>query len=251
MKPTKAERQVFRVADITPAEYNPRTISAKAKAGLEQSLSRYGYLQDVIVNIRNGKNTIVGGHKRLEALGLPAESEIECTIVDLSDQDEKALNITLNNPHISGEFDERLDDIISELKDHPAFNELNLAELISIEKESIYTNKIEAPIYEPDEKEIAIEELCSTSKRDTLILAIKKNDTITEQEKQFLIHAAARHTVFNYENIAQYYSRATPEMQALMEDSALVIIDLEDAIAKGYTMMIDKILDQSAIDYGE
>ena len=46
--------------------------------------------------------------------------------------------------------------------------------------------------------------------------------------------AATRHYVFNYKYIAEYYAQAPKEVQELMEDSALVIIDYEDAIAKGY-----------------
>ena len=42
---------------------------------------------------------------------------------------------------------------------------------------------------------------------------------------------------FNYRNIAEYYAHATPEMQRLMEESALVIIDVDDAIANGYATL--------------
>lgn len=60
---------------------------------------------------------------------------------------------------------------------------------------------------------------------------------ITEGEKEFLVAAAGRHNVFNYRNIAEYYAHATPEMQRLMEESALVIIDIDNAIANGYIKM--------------
>lgn len=43
-----------------------------------------------------------------------------------------------------------------------------------------------------------------------------------------------RHVVFNYRNIAEYYAAASPAMQGLMEDSALVIIDVDRAIANGF-----------------
>ena len=56
-------------------------------------------------------------------------------------------------------------------------------------------------------------------------------------DKDFLIQAARRHNVFNYRNIAEYYAHATPEMQRLMEESALVIIDVDDAIANGYATL--------------
>ena len=64
-----------------------------------------------------------------------------------------------------------------------------------------------------------------------------------EEERQFLKDAAGRHNVFNYRNIAEYYAHATPEMQRLMEKSALVIIDINNAIANGYASLFADVLD--------
>ena len=55
--------------------------------------------------------------------------------------------------------------------------------------------------------------------------------------------AAGRHNVFNYRNIAEYYAHAKPEMQRLMEKSALVIIDVDNAIANGYASLFADVLD--------
>ena len=49
--------------------------------------------------------------------------------------------------------------------------------------------------------------------------------------------------VFNYGKIADYYAHQPREMQKLMEKSALVIIDLNDAIANGYVTMQNRIMD--------
>lgn len=46
--------------------------------------------------------------------------------------------------------------------------------------------------------------------------------------------AASRHVVFRYDRIAEYYCHAPKEVQELMEESALVIIDFDDAIEGGY-----------------
>jgi len=134
----KPERKIFLSSDLNPAEYNPRFISHNAADGLKTSLDKFGYIQDIIVNIRDDKNTIVGGHKRLETLKLDPSEEIECTIVDLDEQDEKALNIALNSGEISGEFDEdKLKEILIELKsDYSDYYDLNfddLADTLGIE----------------------------------------------------------------------------------------------------------------------
>ena len=68
-----------------------------------------------------------------------------------------------------------------------------------------------------------------------------RSSLVNEPEKEFLRHAAARHLVFNYSKIADYYAHTSPEMQRLMEKSALVIIDFDDAIANGYVRLSENI----------
>src|SRR3990167_380302 len=110
-------------------------------------------------------------------------------------------------------------------------------------KDEFYSTKIEAPIYEPKNQKPHIMELLDNSKTKRIIAEIN-NSTLPEEEKIFLIEAAKRHTVFNYERIADYYAHATPEMQSLMERSALVIIDFEKAIQFGYIKLCDDISKQ-------
>lgn len=102
-----------------------------------------------------------------------------------------------------------------------------------------YTSNISLPQYEIKGDKPQIEELVLTTKVGKLISNIK-NSNVTEQEKRFLTMAAYRHLVFNYAKIAEYYAHATKEMQSLMEESALVIIDLEDAIMNGYAIASKK-----------
>ena len=66
---------------------------------------------------------------------------------------------------------------------------------------------------------------------------------VNEEEKQFLKQAATRHIRFTYSKIADYYAHATPEMQNLMEHSALVILDIKDAIAQGYVQLSSRLDD--------
>jgi hypothetical protein len=116
--------------------------------------------------------------------------------------------------------------------------------------EQKYSSKIEAPIYEPKNRKPHILELCNKEKTNRLIREIQASD-LPNEEKEFLIEAARRHTVFNYELIADYYSHASKEMQGLMEQSALVIIDFEKAIELGYVKLCDDIKQQYLEDYGE
>jgi hypothetical protein len=111
-----------------------------------------------------------------------------------------------------------------------------------------YSTKIEAPIYEPKNKQPHLLELCDKSKTLRLINEIKQSN-VSEQEKLFLIDAAQRHSVFHYERIADYYAHATPEMQDLMEKSALVIIDFDKAIEYGFVKLCKDITEQYLEEY--
>ena len=112
----------------------------------------------------------------------------------------------------------------------------------TVEESDKYTKKVSIPQYLPKEKCPSIHELISTSKYDKFVQHIN-NANITDEQKEFLIKAATRHIVFNYSKIADYYAHQPREMQELMEESALVIIDLKDAIANGYVVLQNRILD--------
>jgi DNA modification methylase len=108
----------IRLKDLNPAEYNPRTISDDALAGLTKSLTRFGCVEPIIVNVRDDRNVIVGGHQRHKALTELHGGDYECTciVVDLSVSEEKTLNVTLNNPHIQGDFIDTLSEYIEQLR---------------------------------------------------------------------------------------------------------------------------------------
>ena len=114
--------------------------------------------------------------------------------------------------------------------------------------EQKYTAKIEAPLYEPKNKKPFLLELFDKSKTNRLIQEIEASN-LSDDEKQFLIEAARRHTIFNYEKIADYYAHSSTEMQRLMEKSALVIIDFEKALQYGFIKLSDNIKKTFLTDY--
>lgn len=102
------------INDITPSEYNPRIITQKDKEILKNSLTEFGLVDPIIVNLKN--NTIIGGHQRyfiLKELGvtelfLVSQGDIGWIFLQEelsipSDDYEKALNISLNQQ--AGQWD--------------------------------------------------------------------------------------------------------------------------------------------------
>lgn len=92
-----------RLADLKPAAYNPRKKLVPGDPEYEKiarSIEEFGYCDPIIIN-KDG--TIIGGHQRASVLKSLGYTEADCIVVDLSKQDEKALNIALNK--IGGQWD--------------------------------------------------------------------------------------------------------------------------------------------------
>ena len=81
-----------------------------------------------------------------------------------------------------------------------------------------------------------------------MVRKIAKAD-IDEDIKLFLTAAAARHSKFNYDVIADFYAHSDKEIQSLMEDSALVIIDFDKAIEQGYVKLSESVREMYSEDH--
>jgi DNA modification methylase len=108
----------MKIDDLLPADYNPRKDLKPGDLEYEKirkSIENYGYIEPIVVNAKN-KNTVIGGHQRLKILKELGYNEVECSIVKLDWDEEKALNIALNK--LSGEWDvDKLKTILTELED--------------------------------------------------------------------------------------------------------------------------------------
>jgi DNA modification methylase len=106
----------IKIEKLNPAEYNPRK---DLKPGdpeyekLKNSILNFGYVEPVLWNKRTGN--IIGGHQRYKVLVELGEKEIDCVVVDMDSENEKALNIALNK--VSGDWDkDKLMLLIEDLK---------------------------------------------------------------------------------------------------------------------------------------
>ena len=108
---------------------NPRRISNEALKGLRKSIDRFGLVEPIIWNKRTGH--VVGGHQRLKVLRERGDIETDVVVIDLDQKQETALNISLNNPAIAGEFSDDLDQLLAEVKQFSKkdFADLRLDEL--------------------------------------------------------------------------------------------------------------------------
>ena len=106
--------EIKKLSELTPAPYNPRNINKKDLNDLTSSIKEFGYVEPIIWNKATGY--VIGGHQRLKALQDLGIKEVECVIVDMPQEKEKALNIALNK--IRGEWDkDKLFGLLDELNE--------------------------------------------------------------------------------------------------------------------------------------
>ncbi len=238
-----------KVTELIPYVNNSRKHSDKQVAQIAASIKEFGWTNPILVD---GENGIIAGHGRLMAarkLGMTEVPTIELS--DLSESQKKAYVIADNNLALNADWDEALLKIeLENLKDLSfdldilAFDDEFLTNLLeeNEDEDNMYTQKVDIPTYEPSEIKPNVKDLYDDSKAFNLIDKIKASK-LPQAEKDFLMLTAGRHVVLNFQLIADYYAHSERPVQQLMEDSALVIVDLDDAIANGWVNLSKKLDD--------
>jgi len=148
---------------INPAPYNPRK---DLKPGdeeyekLKRSIHEFGYVEPLVWNKHTGN--LVGGHQRFKILLDEGIASVDVSVVDLHENDEKALNIALNK--IEGDWDNaKLKDLLEDL-DNGAYD-LELTGFDMDEIESLMTQYFDEG--EIKEDDFDVEEATEQARENT------------------------------------------------------------------------------------
>lgn len=216
------------------------------------------------------ENTILAGHGLTEALKKMGRKTASCRRYDLSPDDPIALKLLAGDNELESlriDNQNKLADLLGEIQAGDingllgtGYSDASFADLSTLVFQSKggdgdgepdpYSRKIDAPIYEPEREKPLLCDLLDTAKTNALLDEIDAAD-IPLEIKTFLIHAAHRHTVFNFSKVADFYAHSDMAIQALMERSALVIIDLEQAIENGFVKLSQGIAEQYSEDFSD
>jgi DNA modification methylase len=133
---------------LIPADYNPRK---DLKPGdpeyekLKRSIEQFGYVEPVIWN--KTTSHVVGGHQRLKVLLDMGITEVECVVIEMNEEKEKALNIALNK--ISGDWDkDKLMLLIADLQG--ADFDVSLTGFEPAELDALFKDSLKDGIHEDD-----------------------------------------------------------------------------------------------------
>tara|TARA_R100001530_G_C4321449_1_gene155987 strand:+ start:134 stop:580 length:447 start_codon:yes stop_codon:yes gene_type:complete len=93
----KMKVKIKNIQDLIFADYNPRILTKDQHKDLTDSLTRFGFVDPVIININSSrKNMIIGGHQRTRVWKSMGHKTVPCVELDLTIDQEKELNVRLN-----------------------------------------------------------------------------------------------------------------------------------------------------------
>lgn len=246
------------VDGLKPYDKNARKHSDKDVQAIVNSIQEFGFNDPI--GVWGDENLIVEGHGRLQAAKKLGMKTVPCIHLDhMDDKQRRAYALAHNKTaELSSWLDEVLAEELNDLDDLDMgmFGfDLQTDTGVPMGGEDVpdisrYAQNAKIPQYEIQGEMPEVSDLVDQMKQKALIEEINAAN-ISQEIKDFLILAAHRHDVFNYRNIAEFYAHQSPEVQRLMEKSALVIIDINDAIANGYvklTKTIQDIIDEDDSD---
>tara|TARA_R110000782_G_scaffold70464_1_gene141577 strand:+ start:27299 stop:28135 length:837 start_codon:yes stop_codon:yes gene_type:complete len=273
-KPEVAVHRSRKIA-ISKLKPHPRNYRSHPEEQIDQikaSIESNGFYRNVVLA---NDLTILAGHGVViasESLGMPT---VPCIVLECEPDSSEALKVLVGDNYVSrlAEDDsEILTDVLADLQIDgdllgTGFDDIAQASQVMVNgghwvgeedgagesedeggAEGGYTHKIVSPVYEPNGDCPEVSDLFNSEVTQKLVAKINKAK-LPEDIKEFMLRAAERHTVFRFDRIANYYAHAPKKIQRLMEDSALVIIDFDQAIEKGFVKMTKRIDAMFGKDY--
>jgi len=231
---------------LTTIQPHPENYNHGDAGAISQSLQHHGQYRAIVVSEVTG-NILAGNHTYLAAQMNGETKMLAHLIPDLTPEDEIRIMVADNQyAKLAYTDDNLLSELLQELSasddgliatgwDGDGLD--NLLTDLAADDMSVYTNKVEAPVYEPTEEvPPPITDLIDRTRTDRLKAALDKTD-LPNDLQAFLHSAAERHTVLRFDLIAEYYAHAPADVQRLFEESALVIVDFDQAIEQGFVQM--------------
>ena len=166
----KSESVELNRSAIRFADYNPRKLSDESRKALKRGIKKFGLVGGIVVNKRTGL-TVVSGHQRLSVMDelqkFPDNDYyIRVDVIDVNEQQEKELNILMNNPNAQGTWDfDALARIVPDIDWKDAgltdadLNMIGVDYLLQTEEENSIADALMASVAEQKEADKAAKQL--------------------------------------------------------------------------------------------
>jgi hypothetical protein len=191
-----------KINKLNPAEYNPRNLTDEQKDNIKKSLDEFGFVNPLVVNSNpDRQNIVIGGHQRLKVAQELGYDEVPVVYIDLSEAQERELNIRLNRN--TGEWD------LDSLAKHFTKGQLDDWGFDDEELSVIYTNTQKTLSTTPpsgsaftDEVDLGFEE----DLNNKMVIIVFYDEQKWGEYQQYKKQYEGEEADLVYESIKQYYA---------------------------------------------
>lgn len=235
--------QVVPISQIKPNPKNPRVIKDDKFKKLCKSIEEFPQMLEkrplVCFTDVDDKFVVLGGNMRLKASKEVGLKELPILLADDWTEEQKNEFLIKDNvgfgewnwEELQSDWDtEQLEDWGLDV---PKKKELNEEDLFDID----------LPFYTPSEIEPNIDELADLNNTKELFKKINKLD-VSEELKEVLRARASFFTDFNFQKIADFYVKQSPEVQELFKDLGMIILAPKEALEKGFVELSNYLIEE-------
>lgn len=228
--------QYVPIDELVMYQKNPKKHTKKQIDKIIESITKSGWGDPIVVCPET--NEILSGNGRyLAAKKMGLENVPVVYVAEGMSEEQKARLVIASNKLVEETgYNEYLEQLVVEFD----FDFIDVKEKQEETKDFEFDATI--PQYVPKGLKVGIGDCLDDGRLGALIDEINNAD-LGDDEKRLLIAGAYRLCRFNYKNVAEYYVKASPVMQGLMEKMALVIIDYDSAIANGFTTLTKDLME--------
>lgn len=215
--------------------------------------------RDPVEDDQRPTGVILAGNHTYRALIDLGADRVPVTWVDVDDTRAAAIVARDNRTSELGSYDEgellallTADDDVLALSGYDGEDLAALRATLNPAPDDTYTRKADPIHYQPTmDTPPPVSSLVDRAKANDLVRRIADTPDLPQDVRDFLVAGAQRHLVFDYTKVAEFYAHAAPEVQDLMEQSALVIVDYEDAIQHGFVRVSARLREILDLDLTE
>lgn len=159
----QSETRVINRSQITPAPYNPRSITEEARKALKKNIKDNGIIGGMVWNEKTGN--LVSGHQKLNIADevnkynpetKANDYQLKVEVINVDDKKEKELNIFFNSKAVQGEMDyKKLAEIYNDIDAGLAgLDDIDIS-MIEVEIPEIEeVHDFEIPSFEPQKEKL-------------------------------------------------------------------------------------------------
>lgn len=235
------KQQTVKISEIKLNPNNPRLIKDDKFKKLVKSIQDFPEMLEIRPIVVNSDMIILGGNMRFKACKEAGLKEVPIIIADnLTEEQQREFLIKDNTSGGEWDFEMLANEWdVEQLEDWGLdFPDFEINEETKLNESDLFD--IEIPFYIPSEIKPQINELAEISKTNFLIQKIEKLEAQNEL-KEILKIRASFFTDFNFQKIADYYSKESQDVKDVFEDLGLVILAPKEAVKKGFVNLKENI----------